>query len=570
MRFLRPFLAATFLLTTAGAFAQAPFKPVPGTPMVKTSDFGELPKEVIWNKDGAVMVLIPAGESKLGRDTTGERGSNEGPEHTITLPSFYIDKFEVSNRSYSVFVQATGGTPSSLLSGSPLARPELPVAAVLHASAGEYARWALKELPSEAMWQKAARGVEGNLYTSGSAPDFSKFVMGIGGNGPTVPVDKDTGDISPFGIYHMTGNVKEWVADWYSREGHTSLPNDKHNPRGPEKGETCVVVGASFFSEATPDNARLTHREPGVPTQTRDDVGFRTVFVLRPAPAATPTPTPAPTPIPYDPMEGVNAAMERLSTDWENSNSKAEWRAPVPKGTVSAELGNFTPHNIKIAYVTEEGEVSLPGHLIAPCTFAEIEVPFYEPIQSTYLAVARLDETGNVVEVMNVGEVSAADGLSMLLPTSLFDQTKSIEGEDLPRAKEAVHYYDGSYSPLWDEVDIQNLAPDPIVLTFSEVDSKQRPVGKTKEVTMLPGEIISNRFKAGSWQIRVSYLGSTEQAAGAWTFAIDPSAAHRLIRYTTDPVRSDRIQVFAKQLPYLEVGMSEARALKLKTTRKRK
>jgi sulfatase modifying factor 1 len=570
MRNLRPFIAATLLLLTAGVFAQAPFKPVPGTPMVKTSDFGELPQEVIWSKDGAVMVLVPAGESKLGRDTTGERGSNEGPEHTVTLPSYYIDKYEVSNRSYSVFVEATGGTPTSILADAPLAGPELPVVAVLHRSAGEYARWALKELPSEAMWQKAARGVDGKLFTTGDAPDFSKFVIGLGGQGPTVAVDKNTGDVSPFGVYHMTGNAKEWIADWYNRDGHTSLPADKHNPTGPEKGETRVVMGASYFSEATLENARLTHREPGVPTQTRDDVGFRTVFVLRPAPAATPTPTPAPTPVPFDPMEGVNAAMERLQTDWDQSNSKAEWRAQPPKATVQAEFANFTPHNIKLAYITEEGEISLPGRTLAPCTFAAVDVPDFEPRQATYLAVGRLDELGNVVEVINAGEVSAADGLSLLLPTSLFDQTKSINGDELPRAKEAVQFYDSSYSPLWDEIDIQNASEDPIVLTFSEVDSKQRPVGKTKEVTMLSGEIISNRFKPGMWQIRVTYLGSTENASAVWTFTVDQTAAHRLIRYSTDSVRPDRIQVFAKQLPYLEVGMTEARALKLKGKGKKK
>lgn len=570
MRNLRPFIAATVLLLTAGAFAQVPFKPVPGTPMVNTSDFGELPQEVIWNKDRAVMVLVPAGESKLGRDTTGERGSNEGPEHTVTLPSFYIDKYEVSNRKYAEFVEVTGGTPTSLLADSPLAAPELPVVAVLHRSAGEYARWALKEIPSEAMWQKAARGVDGRVFSTGDKPDFSKLVLGIGGHGPTVPVDKNTGDVSPFGVYHMSGNVKEWVADWYDRSGHTSVTGAKHDPQGPEQGETRVVVGGSYFSPATEEFARLTRREPGVPTQTRDDVGFRTVFVLRPAPAATPTPTPVPTPIPFDPMEGVNAAMDRLRQDWDQSNSKAEWRAPVPKGTVEAQIGNFTPHNLKIAYVTAEGEISLPGRLLAPCSFAAIEVPFFDPAQRTYLGVGRLDESGNVVEVINAGEISAADGLTALLETSLFDQTKDMNGKELPRAKEAVHYYDSAYSPLWDEVDIRNTTGDPLVLTFSEVDSKQNPVGKTREVTVLPGEIISNRFKAGGWQIRVSYLGSTEAAAAPWTFSVDPSSAHRLISYSSDLIRPDRILVFAKQLPYLEVNMAEARALQLKKGGKRR
>ncbi len=87
---------------------------------------------------------------------------------------------------------------------------------------------------------------------------------------------------------------------------------------------------------------------------------------------------------------------------------------------------------------------------------------------------------------------------------------------------------------------------------------------------MLPGELISNRFKPGMWQVRVTYLGSTENASAAWTFTVDQTAAHRLIRYSTDVVRPDRIQVFAKQLPYLEVGMTEARALNLFVKRKKK
>ncbi len=559
MRILRSALTILALAITVGASAQGAFTPVPGTPMLKTNDYGELPSEIVWKKDGAVMVLVPGGESKMGRSSDGSSNQNDSPEITVTLPSFYIDKFEVSNARYGAYVQGGGGSPSALREGSPLLGPQLPVVAIPYSTAADFARWAKKELPTEAMWEKAARGPESELFIGGDAPDLSKFVLGRGANGPTEPVDKDTGDVSGYGCFHMTGNVREWCTDFYERNAYANA--QRENPTGPAEGTFRVTRGAGYFSEADAANARLTRREAGSPNQSREDLGFRTVFVLRPAP--TPSPTPAPTPVPqaFDPMEEVNAAFVRLSEDWDRASSRPDWRAPRPKGTQLVELGNFTPYRLKLAFVTISGGVSIETVTADPCSFRELDVPFFDPHQRTFLAVAMVDEaTGKIARVANAGEISAAKDLTAIIPPSLFNELRDLEGKVVPdQPREMLQHYEGNYKPLWDEIEIMNNGAMPVELKLTPVSRDSTPTGETREFQLDAQSLATARLAAGQWQLRVNYVGSPESAAPPWTFSIDDKAEHRIIRYSPDTLRTERIRVFTKSVPYLTVDMLEAR-----------
>lgn len=559
MRLLRSALTILTLALAAGAVAQGAFTPVPGTPMLKTPDYGELPKEIVWKKDGAVMVLVPGGESKLGRASDGAANQNDSPEVTVSLPSFYIDKFEVSNARYRKYVEGGGGAPSALREGSHFLGPDLPVVAVPFSSAADFAKWAKKELPTEAMWEKAARGPAGDLFIGGQEADLSKYVIGRGANGPTEPVDKDTGDITGYGVFHMTGNVREWCSDYYDRNAFASAARE--NPTGPADGTFKVTRGAGYFSEATPENARLTRREAGSPNQSREDLGFRTVFVLRPAPTPSPTPQPTPPPQAFDPMEDLNAAFKRLGGDWEKAGSRPEWRAPRPKGTELIEFGNFTPHKLALAFVTISGGVLLETVTADPCSFRELEVPFYDPHQRTFLAVGIMDDaSGGISRVANAGEISAAKELTVIIPPSMFSDLRDIDGKVLPnQPKEMQQHYEGNYRPIWDEIEIVNYAALPVEFSLTQLGRDSSPVGEAKTFQVDGGSVATTRLTPGQWQLRANYVGSTESAAPPWSFTIDDKAEHRIIRYVPDPLRTDKIRVFTRSVPYLTVDMLEAR-----------
>lgn len=226
------------------------------------------------------MVLIPAGEFKMGSDKEENlamwRGANdlnpygfndrlyvdERPMHKINLPAFQIDKYEVTNAQYREFVVSTGHKiPStwakngynissdyldflSLKDLQPIAseqfrldmdvttmsrddllaemqkvqasRDSLPVTWVTWHDASNFCQWSRKRLPTEAEWEKAARGPKGSEYPWGNKWDPTKInTMAEDEEAPYSPVGSYPGDVSAYGIYDMAANVSEWVADWY-------------------------------------------------------------------------------------------------------------------------------------------------------------------------------------------------------------------------------------------------------------------------------------------------------------------------------------------------------------------
>jgi sulfatase modifying factor 1 len=246
--------------------------------LAKTQASSENPTE--W-------VLVPAGEFEMGAEGDPAAAADEGPKHKVYLDSFYIGKYEVTNRQYHTFVQATGrqrpehdDPKYNLWRGGELLDgvADLPMINVTWDGAATYCKWAGGRLPTEAEWEKAARGTDGRAYPWGNEPvtgnraNFSiENVTFWEGPATLAKVDQYEFGKSPYGAYEMAGNVWEWTQDWYDETYYKSSP--AKNPQGPPGGKEKVVRGGSWQSNA--QTVRAANRHKHNPTDRRIYVGFR-------------------------------------------------------------------------------------------------------------------------------------------------------------------------------------------------------------------------------------------------------------------------------------------------------
>jgi len=265
-----------------GTFAAEPFQ--------ENSPKGEF--EVVEGKEGAPMIKIPAGEFKMG-DNKGPR--NERPEHMVWLDTYFIDQYEVTMERYQKFVDETNHDfPPLWDDGAAFEEAaDRPAVGMAWDSAKAYCEWVGKRLPTEAEWEKAARGTDGRRYPWGHMQpfvDFARYNLGTTGwvgyaitlapvtsgvTGMSIRHGLKEGTKSPYGLYHMAGNASEWVADWYERNYYEKSP--KRNPQGPGTGEKKIFRGGSW--EDPPKRLRVTARasaEPNFPVDANDlTIGFR-------------------------------------------------------------------------------------------------------------------------------------------------------------------------------------------------------------------------------------------------------------------------------------------------------
>ncbi|MBK9471826.1 MAG: SUMF1/EgtB/PvdO family nonheme iron enzyme [bacterium] len=308
-----------------------------------------LGKQIIWNaaadypgrywgqvvakiicSDGALtageMVLVPAGPFTMGSNSGS---SAEQPEHTVTLDAYYIDKYEVTNAEYQQFIDAGGYSTAAFWSTSGWAAcssgnwtkpyyypsndyhtgpafPGYPVLSITYYEAEAYATFVGKRLPTEAEWEKAARGTDGRTYPWGASVDVGRANYAssgdpfeIGNYSYSSPVGFYDGRLhpfppfqtvnspSPFGTYDQAGNAGEWVRDWYSSTYYASSPSV--NPEGPAEGTYPfyrVVRGGSYVSG--PNSIKTYQRSVMRPGAPREDtpynyiwIGFRCVSPVR-------------------------------------------------------------------------------------------------------------------------------------------------------------------------------------------------------------------------------------------------------------------------------------------------
>lgn len=223
------------------------------------------------------MVLIPAGSFEMG----DKYHSSGKPIHTVTLDAYRIDQYEVTNAQYAACVQAGAcRLPGDCSYWGELTyhdadKADHPVACVDWNDAQAYCEWRGGRLPTEAEWEKAARGTDGRTYPWGEdPPNCSRAQYGDCGDG-TVPVGSRPAGASPYDVHNMAGNVGEWVADWYDDDYYARSP--AHNPQGPDSGSYKVRRGGDWFISAGFLHAGTRFIE-GHPGRRSNRVGFRCVM----------------------------------------------------------------------------------------------------------------------------------------------------------------------------------------------------------------------------------------------------------------------------------------------------
>lgn len=226
-------------------------------------------------EDGMTLLYVPEGEFTMGSDSGNE---NEKPVHTVTLDAFWIDKTEVTNKMYGACVAArvcdeptiaSSYTHTSYYRNSEF--DDYPVIYVDWNMAKTYCEWVDRRLPTEAEWEKAARGDDANIYPWGNDAPNNTLLNFNNALGDTTEVGTYPDGISIYGAYDMAGNVWEWVADWYSDTYYGSSSASNH--LGPESGQYRVLRGGSWnYAE---NNVRSAVRDWYDPRYTYNYLGFR-------------------------------------------------------------------------------------------------------------------------------------------------------------------------------------------------------------------------------------------------------------------------------------------------------
>jgi formylglycine-generating enzyme required for sulfatase activity len=264
-------LVACMTVTVVGAAEERPTKRISPAPKVN-------PNAVVWRtpapptnpqagdvwvnpKDAMAMVYVAAGEFTLGTsdaqidawlkqhpDDERDWFRDEQPQRQVHLDGYWVDKCLVTVAQYRKFCESAGRNMPLMPSWG--WRDDHPIVNVTWNDALAYAQWAGKRLPTEAEWEKAARGSDGRQYPWGNEWDASKCAHSVNAQlGSTKPVGSYPAGASPYGCLDMAGNVCEWCADWYEPDYYRTGPD--RNPKGPGSGELRVLRGGSWDYDDT-------------------------------------------------------------------------------------------------------------------------------------------------------------------------------------------------------------------------------------------------------------------------------------------------------------------------------
>ena len=245
--------------------------------VMQTDDGVGSAERITWEKDGAEMVLIPAGSFEMGdsKNEPEEWMEDSKPVHTVELDAFYMDVHEVTVGQFREFVNQSGykygGNWDSVTKLSP--GDGYPMVEVNWNDAVAYAKWAGKRLPTEAEWEYAARGgLVGKRYPWGDeiTHDDANYDRKVG-----QPAVVGSYPANGYGLYDMAGNAWEWCQDRYGENYYSSSP--AKNPPGPGSGSYRVLRGGACYDNASNYHLRVAYRSNYIPAGRYLGLGFRCV-----------------------------------------------------------------------------------------------------------------------------------------------------------------------------------------------------------------------------------------------------------------------------------------------------
>lgn len=262
----------------------------------RAAGYTVLSAEALLSKDDWAelnsMIEIPSGAFLMGTDS--ERADpQDRPQHTVKLPTYWIDKYPVTNAQYARFVAATSHRPPLDWKDGKIPQGALmhPVTMVTWYDATAYAKWAGKRLPTEEEWEKAGRGTDGRRWPWGDKMD-PKRLNTYYNVGSATNVNAYPNGVSPYGVMDLSGNVSEWMADDFGPYPGSSAPVDLYQGKLPAltsekdkemkvvdmvpvslKGKYKVLRGGSWKGD--PFSTSLYHRNPDWANYASDFYGFR-------------------------------------------------------------------------------------------------------------------------------------------------------------------------------------------------------------------------------------------------------------------------------------------------------
>jgi formylglycine-generating enzyme required for sulfatase activity len=259
-----------FPATVASSPTSAPTPSVPPTLVPVALSGPQSGANMTW-LDGSQLAYIPAGDFIMGI------GTGDAPQKTVTLDAYWISKTEVTNKMYAQCVATGNCAPPTQEIGTPVYNNpdygDYPVVGVTWDMAANYCQWIQGQLPTEAQWEKAARGQDGGVYPWGNDTAGCDLLNYQGCLGHTSGVNDYPAGRSPYGLLDMSGNVFQWVNDFYDAHYYDSMPSQ--NPTGPSTGDSHVIRGSSFESDASQTLSGVRHY--GSSAYHSRDLGFRCV-----------------------------------------------------------------------------------------------------------------------------------------------------------------------------------------------------------------------------------------------------------------------------------------------------
>lgn len=223
---------------------------------------------VSW-MDGGSLVYVPAGQFTMGGNGV------DNPTHSVSLSAYWLSRTKITNRMYSICVGVGVCSPPASIPGGPVySNPvygDHPVVGVTYDQATAYCSWAGGRLPTEAEWEKAARGPGGQTYPWGNSQPSCDLLNYAGCNGSTTSVVAHANSASPYLALDMAGNAHEWTLDWYNASYYSTGPIQ--DPPGAESGDYRVIRGSGFNSDISQLDVSI--RRPAAPGYTSADLGFR-------------------------------------------------------------------------------------------------------------------------------------------------------------------------------------------------------------------------------------------------------------------------------------------------------